>query len=146
MYDPDRLADAAAQVRLSQPSDRTKHDSFHHGYRRNKGSDLRTVFEWVLKDFEPVDFVWLSHIEPGGDIPPHRDASPWLERWQVPIHPSGIFTIDGKEVEQVAGVPFQVKHWLWHSVTVGDTPRVHLVIDRDVVAHEGEGGFEDGAA
>ena len=133
---------SAASLELSKPSDRTVHDSFHHGYRRNKDRTFHEVFAWVLDDFAPVSTAWLSHILPGGDIPPHSDASPWLERWQIPIQPAGTFTIDGESVSQVAGVPFQVAHWTIHTV-VNDTdrPRIHLVIDRDVVAHEGEGGF-----
>ena len=139
-YDVARLLESATQVELSNPSDE-KQGSFHHGYRRNK-AHVESVFEWVLKDFEPVKNVWLSHIEPGGYIPPHKDASPWLERWQIPIQPSGVFIIDGEEQEQVAGVPFRVAQWEWHSVTVGDTPRVHLVVDRDIVAHAGTARFE----
>jgi quercetin dioxygenase-like cupin family protein len=127
MYDVDRLLNAAAQIELSQPSNREVHDSFHNGYRRNKPRDISDTF---------------AHMEPGADIPLHKDASPWKERWQVPIQPAGRMTVDGEDIEQVAGVPFQVEHWKWHEV-VNDTDRarIHLVIDRDVVAHEGTGKF-----
>jgi quercetin dioxygenase-like cupin family protein len=142
MYDVDRLLNAAAQIELSQPSNREVHDSFHNGYRRNKPRDISDTFAFVLDDFAPVAEAWLSHMEPGADIPLHKDASPWKERWQVPIQPAGRMTVDGEDIEQVAGVPFQVEHWKWHEV-VNDTdrPRIHLVIDRDVVAHEGTGKF-----
>ena len=143
-YPIDRLFESAESLDLCKPSDRTQHDSFHHGYRRNK-QRIEEAFGWVLDDFAPVANAWLSHIEPGGDIPLHRDASPWLERWQIPIQPAGSFIIDGEEQEQTAGVPFQVAHWLWHRV-VNDTDRarIHLVVDRDVVAHEGKACFEKG--
>ena len=140
-YPVDRLLESAKQVTLSQPSDRTKADTFHHGYRRNKDDRFFEVFDWVLQDFAPVALAWLSHIEPGGDIPSHIDASPWLERWQVPIQTSGVMIVDGEEISQEPGVPFRVEHWKPHSVTVGERPRIHLVIDRDVVAREGKGNM-----
>ncbi len=147
-YDVARLVESAASLELSEPSDRAKHPgAFHHGYRRNKDRTFNDAFAWVLQDFEPVATAWLSHIEPGGDIPPHKDAAPWLERWQIPIQPAGTFCVDGEQLEQIAGVPFQVKHWTWHHVNNDtDRPRIHLIIDRDVVAHEGKGDFVDGGS
>lgn len=106
----------------------------HRGYRRQRRNDvLRDCFGWVFDVFAPVHPTsWLSWIEPHGYIVPHVDAGPHRERWQVPIRTSGTMTVDGEQVVQEPGVPFQVKHWTWHEVSVGDTPRVHLVIDRDV--------------
>lgn len=115
---------------LSEPS---PSEEVHKGYRRNRRNDvLWEHFGWVLDEFAPVDTVWLSWIEAGGFIRPHIDAGPHRDRWQIPIRPSGTMTVDGDEFPAEAGVPFQVRHWLPHSVQVGDIPRVHLVIDRDV--------------
>lgn len=88
------------------------------------------AFRFVLADFQPVYQAWLSWLEPGGYILPHVDAGPYRERWQVPIHPAG--ELGGSEAQ--AGVAFRVEHWEPHSVTnTTDRPRVHIVIDRDVV-------------
>jgi hypothetical protein len=61
---------------------------------------------------------------------PARRRRPLYERWQVPIHAAGRFD----DLRPVDGEPFRVTHWQPHSV-VNDTdqPRVHLVIDRDVL-------------
>ena len=145
-YPVDRLFASLELVEFNLPSNKAD-GSFHHGYRRNVKRDIADAFGWVLEDFEPVTVSWVSHIDAGGDIPPHSDASPWLERWQIPIQPAGYFTIGGEDQPQVAGVPFQVRHWLLHEV-VNDTdrPRIHLIIDRDVVAHKGVGDFESPVA
>jgi len=137
-YPVDRLVESAEATVLSEPS---PDGAVHGGYRRNKHQHL-PCFGWVLEDFAPVKTAWLSYIEPGGYIRKHKDAGPWYERWQVPIRPSGTFTIGGVEVDQIAGVPFQVTHWEWHHLQVGDSPRVHLVIDRDIIAHDGTGDFQ----
>lgn len=87
-------------------------------------------FRFVLDSFAPVWSAWISRVEPGGLIHPHIDAGPYRERWQVPIQPAGLMN----GVEAVAGVPFRVKQWEPHSVeNATDRPRIHLVIDRDVV-------------
>jgi hypothetical protein len=96
------------------------------------GSPLEVAapFQFVLKRFAPVHEVWLSFIDPGGFIVPHRDAGPYRERWQVPIIAAGCLS----GVDAADGVPFPVRHWERHFVR-NDTehPRVHIVIDRDVV-------------
>lgn len=112
--------------------------SVHEGYSRIQlitggfaQSPYAELFEFVLRDFEPIDKVWLSCITPGGYIIPHADAGPWRERWHVPIQAAGLFNDERPE----DAVPFQVEHWKKHSV-VNDTNhlRIHLVIDRDVAA------------
>jgi hypothetical protein len=110
----------------------------HHGYRRvelvTAGNPQPSADAWrdELDQFSPVWAAWLSWIEPGGFIRPHADAGPYRERWQVPICVSGSFVAGDRPVVQTAGVPFRVRHWEKHSVTVGDSRRVHLVIDRDI--------------
>lgn len=138
-FDPERLADSYRQVtRLSNPS-KYETTKAHDGYRQTQ--DL-APFGWVLGEFAPVRSAWLSVIEPGGYIVPHVDGGPYWERWQVPIHPSGRMVEDGRELTQLAGVPFRVRQWLTHEVVNdGDRDRVHLVIDRDLVAHPGNGRF-----
>lgn len=107
----------------------------HHGYRRivlvNAGRWWPTAepFRFALEQFEPIREAWLSELAPGGFIVPHRDAAPWYERWQVPIHAAGVFD-DSRPTD---GVPFRVTHWQSHFVANDtDRPRVHLVIDRDI--------------
>ena len=90
-------------------------------------------FRFVLTAFAPVHAAWLSWIDPSGFIVPHRDAGPWRERWQVPIAAAGSFTM-GETFVPTDGQAFRVTHWEWHSVSnLTDRPRIHLVIDRDVV-------------
>lgn len=108
----------------------------HHGYRRLTLVDNgrpwphAEVFRAELEPLEPVRDAWLSWIEPGGFIVPHRDGSPYFERWQVPLSTAGHWG-DGTEAED--GVPFQVRHWESHAVVNdSDRPRIHLVVDRDV--------------
>lgn len=107
----------------------------HHGYRRvvlvNAGYTLPAAepFQAVLDEFDPIREAWLSWIDPGGFILPHRDSAPWYERWQVPIATAG--DMNGQPATD--GTPFQVKHHIPHHVANGtERPRVHLVIDRDV--------------
>ncbi len=89
-----------------------------------------------------VHDAWLSRIAPGGYIVPHTDASRWRERWHIPIQTAGWTYINHiDDVDHVhydictpgdVGVPFQVQHWLPHSVeNNSDRDRIHLVIDLD---------------
>lgn len=88
------------------------------------------AFEFVLADFAPVYQAWLSWLEPDGYILSHVDAGPYRERWQVPIVPAG--ALSDRKAE--AGVAFPVRHWEPHSVgNATGRPRVHIVIDRDVI-------------
>lgn len=104
----------------------------HHGYRRVVLADL-APFAFALDHFAPIHDAWLSWIDPGGFIVPHRDAAPWHERWQVPIATAGTFTM-GTEFAPTDGQAFQVRHWEPHSVRNDtDRPRIHLVIDRAVL-------------
>lgn len=119
----------------------------HHGYRRvvmvDAGRQLpeSEPFAFVLDHFAPVHEAWLSWIDPGGFIVPHRDKGPYRERWQVPIRPAGTFT-QGDEFEPQPGRCFPVAHWEPHAV-MNDTPqqRVHLVIDRAVLAPVASAAF-----
>lgn len=87
-------------------------------------------FMFVLDSFTPVWSAWVSRIEPGGVVHPHIDQGPYRERWQVPIQPAGLMN----DAEAVAGVPFRVKQWEPHWVkNTSDRPRIHLVIDRNVI-------------
>lgn len=106
----------------------------HHGYRRcvvvEGGRLVRPAWREVLAPFEPVWSAWLSMIEPGGFILPHVDGGPYRERWQLPIRTAG--TMNGVEADD--GVPFRVRHWEPHRVdNPTERPRIHLVIDRDVL-------------
>jgi hypothetical protein len=137
LLDPASLRAALAAVpegSWSLPST-YRETKVHHGYRRVVLVSAGIVqpaalpFADALTEFAPVREAWLSSIEPGGFIVPHRDAGPWLERWQVPIQASGLF--DDRRPED--GVCFQVEHWKRHSVwNDGDQPRIHIVIDRDM--------------
>ncbi len=111
----------------------------HHGYRQVSLADscvLRPEAErwrFVLDLFEPIREAWLSWLDPGGFILPHRDAGPYYERWQVPIQPAGYLAHDDEALVATIGQPFRVEHWRTHSVTNdGARPRIHLVLDRDV--------------
>lgn len=127
---------ADRQLSLPAPS-----QEVHAGYRRVTINSDDPHFGWLLALFAPVNNAWLSWIEPGGFVRPHKDAGPHRERWQVPIRPSGWMTVDGERLEAEPGVPFQVKHWLEHEVVVGDTARVHVVLDRDVFVTEEKSPF-----
>lgn len=131
----------------SQPS-RYADTGVHHGYRRVElvsfGGYLEhaPAFSPILMVFAPVWAAWLSWIDPGGFILPHRDAGPWRERWQVPVSTAGSMLTDDGLREAEDGVPFRVEHWRTHAVVNdSDRPRIHLVIDRDVVVGSGRTGF-----
>jgi hypothetical protein len=112
----------------------------HHGYRRVVQVEL-DPFRFVLERFEPVRDAWLSSIDPGGFILIHSDAGPFYDRWQVPIATSG-WMDQGSAEPASNGVPFRVDHWKPHSVAnPGGAPRVHLVIDRDVVVNPARSAF-----
>lgn len=106
----------------------------HQGYRRaivvEGGRLVQPAWREVLAPFEPVWSAWLSILEPDGFILPHIDGGPYRERWHLPISTAG--TMNG--VEAVDGLPFEVRHWEPHRVdNPTDRPRIHLVIDRDVL-------------
>lgn len=138
-FNPGQLRDALAGLpedAWSLPST-YQETGVHHGYRRvvlvsaghfNPYADL---FGFVWDALHPVRDVTLSRLDPGGFIVPHRDAGPWLERWQVPIVAAGQW--HGGGATALPGVAFQVCHWEPHAVTNREhRARVHLVIDRDI--------------
>lgn len=85
-------------------------------------------FADLLAPYQPVYDAWVSWIEPGGYVRSHVDAGPHRERWQIPLVPSG--TLNGTHSVE----PFQVAHWEPHRVdNPGPGPRVHVVLDRDVI-------------
>jgi hypothetical protein len=136
-YDPAALHAALAAVPAGSWSLPSTYQGtgVHHGYRRVvlvsacQRQPAADPFGWLLDEFGPVRDAWLSSIDPGGFIVPHRDAAPWFERWQMPIQASGLF--DDYRPED--GRPFRVTHWREHSVwNDGDRPRIHVVIDRDI--------------
>jgi hypothetical protein len=117
----------------------------HDGYRTlslvqpDGVQPFAVVFQFVLVEFAPVYQAWLSWLDPGGFILPHVDAGPYRERWQVPIAPAGV--LSGIEAE--AGVAFRVRHFEPHSVSnETDRPRVHIVIDRDLVVNAASVPFQ----
>lgn len=125
--------DAIPQRTWSLPSS-YQSTGAHHGYRRVTLAGLGG-FRFVLDEFGPVRDAWLSWIDPGGFIVRHRDRGPHRERWQVPVATAGWMEQDGRRIVAVDGVPFRVWQWLPHAVgNPDDRPRVHLVIDRDIVA------------
>lgn len=136
-FDSDRLHTALTEIppaAWSLASTYTE-TGVHHGYRRvvlvsaGQWKPYADLFAFVWDAMNPIADVTLSRLEPGGFIAPHRDAGPWLERWQVPIVISG----SGLGVDTEVGQAFQVKHWEPHHVTNrGPGPRIHLVIDRNV--------------
>lgn len=98
-------------------------------------------FGFVLDEFAPIHEAWLSWIDPGGFIVPHRDAGPWRDRWQVPIRAAGEFHAEDTFTPET-GHAFRVTQWLPHSVTnPTDHPRIHLVIDRDMWLDEPRADF-----
>lgn len=110
----------------------------HHGYRRvvlvNAGQPWAhaPLFDFVLDKLAPIREAWLSWIDPGGFIAPHRDAAPWRERWQVPINAAGDWC-GADTFKPVSGQAFTVEHWERHAVVnPTNLPRIHIVIDRDV--------------
>lgn len=102
------------------------------------------IWRFVLDDFAPVRDAWLSCLDPGGFIRPHRDAGPYYERWQVPIQSAGWLAHDDDNQRHApAGEAFRVKHWRPHSVCNDyDHPRIHLVLDRDVIVLADTAPFE----
>lgn len=140
-FDPAQLLEALGRVDPGVWSLPSTYDTtrVHEGYRRvvlvDHGRRLAAADPWgfVLDEFAPVHTAWLSKIRAGGFIVSHRDAGPYLERWQVPIVAAGTFTQDDRTFTPVTGVPFQVHHWAAHAVDNPDGPdRVHLVIDRHI--------------
>ncbi|UGT65322.1 aspartyl/asparaginyl beta-hydroxylase domain-containing protein [Nocardia gipuzkoensis] len=139
-FNPERLHAALAAISedaWSLPSAYSE-TRVHHGYRRvvlvsaRQPWDHAALFSDVLAAFAPVWEAWLSWIEPGGFIAPHRDAGPWRERWQVPIGAAGEWHGDNR-FRPESGIPFVVQHWESHAVVNNtDQPRIHLVLDRDV--------------
>lgn len=140
-FDVGRLFECLDGTKWSAPSD-VRLTRAHHLYRQASDVDDLARFKWVLSEFAPVKVAWLSWIEPGGFVVPHKDGGPYMERWQVPIQTSGRFVQDGELLGQVAGVPFRVEQWRPHEVVNdGDRPRVHLVIDRDILANDSSAPF-----
>ena len=141
--DPEPLRAALAAIPLaawSQPST-FQATQVHHGYRRVVLAELVVPFSFVLDQFAPIRDAWLSWIDPGGFIVRHRDGGPYFDRWQVPISTAGV-TEQATAEPSVNGVPFRVQHWLPHSVWNRTAhPRIHLVIDRDVVVNPSRDPF-----
>lgn len=109
----------------------------HHGYRRCQLVNARNrtpdgdTYGHLLDLFPPVFESWMSHIDPGGFIVPHRDSGPYRERWQYPLQPAGVMITD-RVFEAEADVPFRVKQWEPHSVwNLTDRPRIHMIVDLD---------------
>lgn len=136
-WDPGVLRDCLASVPPGSWSLPSTYEGtgVHHGYRRvvlveaGQQRPAAVAFAPVLARFTPVRGAWLSWIDPGGFIAPHRDGAPWFERWQVPVQASGLFD-DHRPTD---GQPFLVQQWLPHAVwNDGDQPRIHVVIDRDL--------------
>jgi len=135
-FDPERLASAYARLPGSAWAlPVTDNDDVNPGYQfapliqQRVAKDAAALFAFVLVEFAPVWTAWLAKVPAHGFIGPHIDEGPYRERWHVPVLPSGTF--DGVEVQ--AGVSFPVAHWVVHRVdNPTDSPRVHLVVDRDV--------------
>ena len=136
-FDPDQLTAAFAKLperAWAQPV--TSEDEVNPGYQfaslvqgRHR-KEAAALFQFVLAEFAPIWTAWIAKVPPRGFIGPHIDEGPYHERWHVPIHPAGTF--DGRMVE--AGVSFPVQHWKPHRVdNPTDRPRIHMVIDRDVM-------------
>lgn len=140
-FDPGRLQTALAGVpsaAWSLPS-AYANTGVHHGYRRvvlvsaGHHQPHADLFGFVWDELDPIRDAWLSWIDPGGFIAPHRDPGPWWERWQVPIAASGDWRSLDASFRPESGVAFPVKHWEPHAVANrGANPRIHIVIDRDV--------------
>lgn len=112
----------------------------HHGYRRvvlvsaGHPQPHAELFGFVWAALHPIRDAWLSWIDPGGFIVPHRDPGPWRERWQVPISAEGQWLSRyRKDFFPEAGRAFRVEHWEPHAVLNRNAnPRIHLVLDRDI--------------
>lgn len=149
-FDPERLHAALDSVPAgawSLPSTFAE-TRVHHGYRRvvlvSAGRPQPEAARWgfALDELAPVHEAWLSWIDPGGFILPHRDAGPWRQRWQVPIRAAGDWH-DTETSTPRDGQAFLVTHWRQHAVTNRtDRPRVHLVVDRDAWLEEPPLPFE----
>lgn len=136
-FDPEQLASAFAKLPASawaQPV--TADDDVNPGYQfaslvqGTRAREAAALFQFVLKEFEPIWTAWVARVPAHGFIGPHIDEGPYHERWHVPIYPAGTF--DGREVQ--AGMSFPVKHWESHQVdNPTDKDRIHVVIDRDVM-------------
>lgn len=139
-FDPGRLTGALHQIPIhawSLPST-YPNTGVHHGYRRvvlvsaGRRQEHAALFDYVWDALHPVKDAWLSWIDPGGFIAPHRDPGPWWERWQIPIVTSGEWHGDSTFTAR-DGEAFPVEHWEPHAVTNrGPHPRIHLVADRDI--------------
>ena len=139
--DPGRLRTALAGVppqAWSQPSTYAE-TGVHHGYRRvglvcaSQWQEHGGLFDFVWDVLQPVRDAWLSWIDPGGFIVPHRDPGPWFQRWQVPIAANGEWRCGADAFEPHPGAVFAVAHWRPHAVVNrSDSPRIHVVVDRDV--------------
>lgn len=110
----------------------------HHGYRRvvlvsaGQLQGHADPFRFVFDKLAPVYDAWVSSLEPGGFIVPHRDAGPWRERWQIPIQAAGEWC-GTESFTPCDGQAFPVEHWGRHAVINRTTrSRIHLVLDRDV--------------
>lgn len=90
-----------------------------------------------LKDYgvlPPYNHVWVAIVHPGGFIIPHIDAGGHKDRWHIPIQIAGSFWQDGELLDVTK--PFQPNHYVPHAVwNSDDTPRIHIVCDRDVPHH-----------
>lgn len=131
--------DALPAQAWSQPSTFAATE-LHAGYRavtlvKNcKPQPHGRGFAFALDQFTPVKSAWLSWIDPQGFVGPHRDAGPYLERWQIPIQPAGEFVYGEQRFTAEAGVPFRVQNWREHWVANWtDRARIHIVLDRDVL-------------
>lgn len=136
-FDPGQLLDALAGVPPSSWSlpSRYADTGVHHGYRRVplfsawRPQPHAGLFGFVWDTVGPVKDATLSSLDPGGFIVPHRDAGPWLHRWQLPIIVSGDWH-GLTPVTPESGVLFLARHWEPHAVTNrGTTARIHLVFD-----------------
>lgn len=138
MFDPERLRACLADVRSWSAPSTLARSGVHHGYSRAPAHPY--LWGWVFAAFEaPVWLATLTKLEPGGFILPHRDAGPYLERWQVPIITAGSWG-DGFVPEP--GAAHRVTHWEPHSVwNTSDTARVVLLVDLDREVHP-SGVFE----
>jgi hypothetical protein len=94
-------------------------------------------FAFVLDAFRPVWAAWVSWLEPGGYILSHIDQGPYRERWQVALWPAGV-GLTGR-----TGEAFRVQHWEPHRVVNRtDRPRIHLVVDRDLIVDATETPYQ----
>lgn len=145
-FDPNELALAFARLPVTAWTvPIARDDDVNPGYqmavliadhRRKPALDL---FAFVLAEFAPVHTAWISRVPAGMKIGPHVDQGPYRERWHVPVLPAGTF--NGRPC--LPGVSFPVEHWRPHRVdNPTDHDRIHLVIDRDVIANETVAPFQ----